>query len=97
MLAASQACVRAEKYFPRKGFLCRGPLPFADGNRLPCLFCGRCGFFMFRGRLKSLSSCILSARPGGSFRNLGMLNALTEHFDEAQWICFEQARNYTTV
>lgn len=47
--------------------------------------------FMFRGALKIFEQLHCPQGRAAAFGNLGMLNALTEHFDEAQGY-FEQAR-----
>ena len=92
MLAASQACVRAEKYFLReKAFYAAARCRLLMGTVYRVCFVEDVASFMFRGALKIFEQLHCPQGRAAAFGNLGMLNALTEHFDEAQGY-FEQAR-----
>jgi len=85
MQSASQACSMAEKYFTRDGDLfsaARASLLMGTIYRV--CFVDDVASFMFRGALKIFQQIKYIPGQAVAYGYLGMLNAASEHFDEAE-------------
>lgn len=92
MLAASQSCARAEKYFlQEKAFYAAARSYLLMGTVYRLCFIEDVASFMFRSALKIYQQLNYVPGQAAAYGNLGMLSSASEHFDEAQSY-FEQAR-----
>lgn len=92
MLSASKACALAEKYFMKeKAFYAAARSYLLMGTVYRVCFVEDVASFMFRSALKIFQRLNYPAGEAAAYGNLGMLNAASENFEEAQ-AYFEQAR-----
>ncbi len=93
MQSASQACTRAEKYFLRdKDFYAAARSYLLMGTIYRVCFIDDVASFMFRGALKIYQQLKYTAGQAVVYGCLGMLNSVSEHFDEAE-AYFNQAKD----